>query len=81
MSLSDTIDAITKERSSVEREPRWPISALPAIVSTEVMGYGDPVSSEEQDQRQVRRDAIADATIQNQNLTLGAMQHVQLHLF
>ena len=36
MSLSDTIDAITKERSSVERELRWPISALPAIVSTEV---------------------------------------------
>ena len=35
MSLSDTIDAITKERSSVERELRWPISALPAIVSTE----------------------------------------------
>ena len=46
MSRSDTIDAITKERSSVERELRWPISALPAIVSTElehspiVLGHG-----------------------------------------
>ena len=81
MSLSDTIDAIIKESTSVERELRWFLSALPAIVSTEVMGYGDPVSSEEQDQRQVRRDAIADATIQNQNLMLGAMQHVPLNLF
>ena len=35
MSLSDTIDAIIKESSSVERELRWFLSALPAIVSTE----------------------------------------------
>ena len=40
MSLSDTIDAIIKESSSVERELRWFLSALPAIVSTEVMGPG-----------------------------------------
>ena len=35
MSLSDTIDAIIKESTSVERELRWFLSALPAIVSTE----------------------------------------------
>ena len=83
MSLSDTIDAIIKESRSVERELRWFLSVLrmPAIVSTEVMGSGDPVSPDEQDQRQQRRDAISDATIQHQNLMLGAMQHVPLHLF
>ena len=36
MSLSDTIDAIIKESSSVERELRWFLSALPVIVSTEL---------------------------------------------
>ena len=46
--LSDTTDAIIKESTSVERELRWFLSALPAIVSTEVMGSGDPVSPEEQ---------------------------------
>ena len=40
MSLSDTIDAIIKESSSVERELRWFLSALPAIVSTEPCGHG-----------------------------------------
>ena len=36
MSLSDTIDAIIKESTEVERELRWFMSALPAIVSTDV---------------------------------------------
>ena len=43
MSLSDTIDAIIKESASVERELRWYLSALPAIVSTEVSGVLPPL--------------------------------------
>ena len=43
MSLSDTIDAIIKESSSVERELRWFLSALPAIVSTENSAHRNPL--------------------------------------
>ena len=44
MSLSDTIDAIIKESTSVERELRWFLSALPAIVSTEHLKGSFPAS-------------------------------------
>ena len=64
MSLSDTIDAIIKESSSVERELRWFLSALPAIVSTE-HGYQMLIRYAKNDVRGRTREPSLEAVPEN----------------